>query len=99
MFHALSSDVEETFFADNVNAFIPIAPCMIVPNHQYDAYPKEDVIDWWLSYTPALSRQFPISNMPENNEAYCSVASADDCSMVYGMQMMGMGWADAASVD
>lgn len=99
MFHGLSSDVEESFFADNINAFIPIAPCMIVPNRQYDDYPREDVIDTWLNHTPALSFEFPVSNMPENNEAYCSIAPVDDCSMVYGMQMMGMGWADAKSVD
>lgn len=36
MFFGLSSELEESFFAENVKAFIPIAPCMIFPNAMYD---------------------------------------------------------------
>lgn len=28
MFYGLSSEVEENFFADNVNGFIALAPCI-----------------------------------------------------------------------
>ena len=31
MFYALTKDVEESFFADNMSVFIAMAPCIYVP--------------------------------------------------------------------
>ena len=40
MFYALTKDVEESFFADNMSCFIALAPCMISPNppYSYDTF-------------------------------------------------------------
>ena len=36
MFYALTQETEETYFADNMSAFIALAPCMISPTAPYD---------------------------------------------------------------
>ena len=36
MFYALTQETEETYFADNLSAFIALAPCMISPTAPYD---------------------------------------------------------------
>ena len=36
MFYALTKDTEESFFADNMAAFIALAPCMVSDNIPYD---------------------------------------------------------------
>jgi hypothetical protein len=45
MFYALTQETEETYFADNMSAFIALAPCMISPIVPYD-YEKFIATEW-----------------------------------------------------
>ena len=89
MFHALSKDIEEEFFADNMSAFIALAPCLILRNKQAE---YEDFIngDWKLRIDwPTLLTGGGPGNFNWRNEKvvekFCNEASKPACSMLTAM--------------
>ena len=61
MWYGLASDVEESFFADNVNAFIGIAPCIVLPFWSED---KERAYNAWIASDGAAGDAYPLLNGP-----------------------------------
>ena len=59
MFYGLASDVEESFFADNVNAFIGIAPCVVLP---FWLGRKESGYNRWINSDWETIEEFPLFN-------------------------------------
>ena len=46
MFQALSSKVEEDYFADNMSGFIALAPCLVGNRNFWRDYDKFKSNDW-----------------------------------------------------
>ena len=84
MFHALSKEIEEKFFAENMSAFIALAPCLIFnnPDFTYDEFIDGD----WK-----LHPEFPVLmgssfKQEETLETVCNNASSKTCSMLTGLR-------------
>ena len=84
MFHALTKEIEENFFAENMSAFIALAPCLIFnnPDFTYDEFIESD----WK-----LHPNFPVlmgSNFQkqETLDKVCNEASQKTCSMLTSLR-------------
>ena len=70
MFAALSSEAEESYFADNLNGFIALAGCILAEGNQEQAYPegREQGAEW-LDARPDFAERFPLNNDGVSNDA------------------------------
>ena len=81
MFHALATDVEESFFADHMSAFIAMAPCtMPVGEFTYEGILESD----WklLDEFPVLLDESFEGEDNDRIEKMCEISSKAMCDMV-----------------
>ena len=78
MFHALTKDIEESYFAENMSAFIALAPVLTETpfNYEYEEFIKQD---WNLKedYSSLMGIIFRAKS--ELFESFCEVASKNMC--------------------
>ena len=92
-FYALTKEIEETFWADNVSCFIALAPCLIIPPSQT----YEDFIDgeWKAlpSYPNFLGENF-------SSDGYCSITgeSSEMCQTARFFEPLGFPSVDTRSI-
>ena len=102
MFYGLSSELEESFFADNVNAFIALAPCMIAEGFMQAAFPegRQSAVEW-LDARPNIAKDFPLNNVPSENDALCAAFGEESgsCNQTRFVSATGLGLADQKSLD
>ena len=96
MFYGLASQVEEEFFADNVNAFIGIAPCVILPF--WKGNNKRKARREWLATDWLVDDEFPLL-LGENfdHDRYCEIASPGMCDELKYEMWFGSGSIDTRS--
>ena len=70
MLYALTKEIEETFFADNVSAYIALAPCILKPETPYGSYEDYIYTDWQgvKPYPSIFAHDFTV-------DGYCEVAT------------------------
>ena len=102
MFYALASEIQESFFADNVNAFIALAPCMIAEGFLLTAFPegRQSAVEW-LDARPNLAKDFPLNNIPSENDAFCAAVgeASGACNQARFVSATDLGHADQNSLN
>ena len=92
-FYALTKEIEETFWADNVSVFIALSPCLVIPSAEsnYESFMNHD----WKAVDV-----FP--NMLGENfdaEEYCGLTNDGVfCDFLTDMEPYGIASADTRSV-
>lgn len=91
MFYALTKEVEESFFADNVSGFIALAPCMI-PQQALVSYDNFIATDWQAldNYPNLFDENFDI-------QGYCNITS--NAGMCQWLQMIDTNSVGQPTVD
>ena len=96
MFYGLASQVEEDYFAENVNAFIGIAPCVILPF--WKGSNKKKARREWLQTDYKVQEEFPLLLGPDFNlDRYCEIASKEMCNEMKYELWFGSGSIDTRS--
>ena len=88
MFHALTKSIEEEFFAENMSAFIALAPCLIQNNPEFT---YEDFIktDWRLyPVNPQLMGKSFRDEEGKGIKNVCKKASEPTCTLVTSLHKM-----------
>lgn len=85
MFYALTKEVEETFFTENISCFIALAPCMIPPSIQF-TYESFISTEWQGldRYPNMFSESFDVDD-------YCDLTSN-------GFFCQTFGWFDTSTI-
>ena len=88
MFQALSSKVEEDYFADNMSAFIALAPCMVGNRNFWQDYDKFIANDW-----PKRDTVPYMAGPNFSKDEYCAATNNGDwCTILTGMFQFGDFW-------
>ena len=89
MFHALTKDIEESFFAGNMSTFIALAPVLTETPFSYE-YEEFIAQDWKLKedFPSLMGISFRAKN--ELYESFCEVASKKLCAMLILMRKKNM---------